>query len=232
MNAMTYRLQLLSACRLIADGQPVALGGRAQRLLTRIAVADGHQLRRSELAGDLWPDSTDGRAGANLRSTLCALRRVASIVRVSADTVMLADAVRIDWLQAVEAAEAILGGRTSVAPETALELWRHPLLPAWSQEWLAFEQLRFDELRLHALELLSERLSAQGRHGLAIQAGLTAIRDDPFRESSHRALVGSYLAQGNQAAAMQHYARFAHALRAELGVTPSWNITELKPVRV
>ena len=211
----------------LAAALVAAYAAAAAQHVVRVALADGQPLQRGRLAGTLWPGSTDRRAGASLRSTLCELRRVTPMVQLDETTMTLPAAVEVDWCAAVRVATAIIADRPDTSPERALELLRHRLLPDWCEEWLDADQLRFDDLRLHALERLSEDLSSQGKHAMAVQAAITAIHQEPYRESAHRALVRAYLGEGNQAAALRHYQRFADDLSAELGVPPSPGFTRL-----
>ena len=63
------------------------------------------------------------------------------------------------------------------------------MLPACYDDWVLVQRDRFRQLRLHALEALCERLTASGRYGEAIDAGLAAVCAEPLRESSHRVLI-------------------------------------------
>ena len=100
------------------------------------------------------------------------------------------------------------------------------LLPDWSEEWVTCERARFHELRLHALETLCERLSAAGRHGEAVEAGVVAVAAEPLRESSQRSLIRAYQAEGNQGQAIRQYRRLQQLLRDELDVEPSFHLDE------
>ena len=65
-RAATSRgLSLLGGWQLVVDGDVVALGGREQRLCALLAL--GGTRARAQVAGILWPDSTDARALASLR---------------------------------------------------------------------------------------------------------------------------------------------------------------------
>ena len=58
-------LALLGGWTLVVDGDTVALGGREQRLCALLALTGTRA--RAQVAGILWPDSTDTRALASLR---------------------------------------------------------------------------------------------------------------------------------------------------------------------
>ena len=89
------------------------------------------------------------------------------------------------------------------------------------------ERERFRQLRLHALESLSEQLTAMGRLGQAVEAALAAVASEPLRESAHRVLIKAYLAEGNRGEALLHFRGFRDLLSHELGVEPSPRMAEL-----
>jgi DNA-binding SARP family transcriptional activator len=95
------------------------------------------------------------------------------------------------------------------------------LLPGWYDEWVLLERERLRQLRLHALEMLADKLTTVGRYGEAVQVAYAAVRAEPLRESAHRAVVRVHLAEGNLAEAGRAYAAFRDLLADELGVVPT-----------
>jgi DNA-binding SARP family transcriptional activator len=95
------------------------------------------------------------------------------------------------------------------------------LLPDWTEDWVLTRRDHHTQLRVRSLEALCLRLSATGRAGAAVQAGMLATAGDPLRESAHRALVIAHLAEGNLAGAAKQYAALGLLLWEELGVEPS-----------
>jgi DNA-binding SARP family transcriptional activator len=95
------------------------------------------------------------------------------------------------------------------------------LLPDWDDEWLIADRERIRQLRLHALEQLSDRLASDGRFGLAVDAALMAIADDPLRESARRTLIRVHMAEGNVHDALEQYAAYRSIMRDDLGLDPS-----------
>ena len=77
------------------------------------------------------------------------------------------------------------------------------------------------QLRLHALEALSIRLSSAACHAEAIQAALAAIASDPLRESARSVLIRAYLAEGNRSEAQREFRRYRELLLGSLGVEPT-----------
>ena len=83
------------------------------------------------------------------------------------------------------------------------------------------ERERHRQLTLHALESLCEHLTAAGRYGCAVLAGLAAVEREPLRESAHRALLRAHIAEGNMWEAIQRYRYYERIAARELGVEPS-----------
>jgi DNA-binding SARP family transcriptional activator len=44
---------------------------------------------------------------------------------------------------------------------------------------------------------------------------------EPYRESAHRALIRTFIAEGNSASAVAHYQRYRRLLTNELGLRPT-----------
>ncbi len=93
------------------------------------------------------------------------------------------------------------------------------------------ERERVRQVRLHALENLSARMSRQKRYVEAVDAALVAVLAEPLRESSHRAVIRAHLAEGNVAEAVRQYETCRVALREQLGVEPSAELAGLLPLR-
>ena len=76
---------------------------------------------------------------------------------------------------------------------------------------------------------MAKRLTAAGRHGEAVAAGLSAVRAEPLRESAHRVLIDAHVAAGNRAAAQHQYEQCRRTLLEELGLQPSDALRDLLP---
>ncbi|MFJ2931519.1 BTAD domain-containing putative transcriptional regulator [Streptomyces sp. NPDC087219] len=90
------------------------------------------------------------------------------------------------------------------------------LLPDWEEEWLSGERERLRQLQLHLQESLAERLTSEGRFGLALEVALATLRLDVLRESAHRSVIRIHLAEGNIGEARRAYATCRQVLRQEL----------------
>ena len=114
----------------------------------------------------------------------------------------------------------------ALRPETVAAL-SAALLRDWYDEWLLLERDRWNQLRLHALEALAERLLAASEYSQALDAALTAVWVEPLRESAHRILIRVHAAEGNLSEAVGQYHRYRQLLNRELRTPPTAQMEEL-----
>jgi DNA-binding SARP family transcriptional activator len=221
-------LSLLNAFKLQCRGDEVALPMSAQRLLAFVAVHD-HPLQRDYVGGTLWPDTSDDKAAANLRSTLWRLHHAGHRVIEATNTrLQLASDVRVDVREAEALARRVLDGAVDLDEvHVNDDPFTGDLLPDWYDDWVLLERERLRQLTLHALESLCERYLAAARLGEALQAALAAVAGEPLRESAHRILIRVHLAEGNACEAIRQYRFCARLLRERLGLEPSAQLAEL-----
>jgi DNA-binding SARP family transcriptional activator len=215
-------LELLGSFRLLRDGVPVRLAMNGQRLVTFLALHD-RLLGRQHVAGSLWSDVTDRQASGSLRSTLWRLGDLTPcLVEISDARLRLATTVTVDLGASERLAHRILDrscalGDDELDPEPLAD----DLLPDWTEDWVLERREQHAQLRVCALEALSQRLSEMGCAPSAVHAGMLAVAADPLRESAHRALIVAHLADGNLACAARQYQTIRAVLWDELGVEPS-----------
>jgi DNA-binding SARP family transcriptional activator len=215
---------VLGGFRVTCDGEAVALPSGAQRLLAFLAVHD-RPMARTRVAFTLWEGASESRALGSLRSALWRLRRLGpGLVLTTKDSIELTDGIGVDLREGVRFANGMLGGDSDA---TDLAPLRGELLPDWYDSWVLAERERFNELRIRALEALCERSLEAGRLSSAVAAGLAAVRVEPLRESTHRALIRAYLAEGNHAQALAHYRDYVRRACGEVGIGPSRQLNEL-----
>jgi DNA-binding SARP family transcriptional activator len=213
-------LTLLGAFELTVAGEPVPLPMNGQRVLAFLAL-EGRLLLRSFVAGSLWLDVTDDRAGASLRSALWRLNRRQPLVKANGSRLALPSTMTVDVDAAEAQARSLLDPIGGECPSPQALLLGNDLLPDWYDDWVTLARERFRQLRMHALECLCDRLVEARRFGEAIEAGLDAAGIEPLRESAHRAIIRVHLAEGNRSEALHHYLSFRTLLRNELGLEPS-----------
>ncbi|MEJ2862587.1 AfsR/SARP family transcriptional regulator [Actinomycetospora flava] len=209
------------------DGRVVDLPGTSKRLVAVLALQG--RTSRSRLAGTLWPEASEPRALASLRTVIWRVNQAApQLVLTRGDAVEVDARAQVDVRAFVARATAVLHGRDGNVPTWPLT--EDDLLVDWDEPWLTHERERLHQLRLHLLEAVAERLSEDGRYGLAIEAALAAVRCDALRESAHRTLIRAHLAEGNVGEARRAYRNVARLLDQELGLAPGAETTALLAV--
>jgi DNA-binding SARP family transcriptional activator len=225
-------LTLLDGFELTQGGRSVSLPLAVQRALAFLAL-HGRPLLRLYVAGVLWPDTPEERAGANLRSTLWRLHQPAGrLVEATGQHLRLAATVQVDVHDMSILATRLLDSCSAWEHTEYRRLFASgELLRDWYDDWVMIERERFRQLRLHALEKLCEYLTAVQRFGDAVQAGMAAVAAEPLRESAQRVLIRAHLAEGNDGEAIRQFRSYAQNLHAELGLAPSARIRELVHIR-
>ncbi len=221
---------LLGGFTLLRENEEIVLPMSAQRLVALLALRE-RPLSRAYLAGMLWPEYSAERSLADLRTALWRVNHSASVVATAGMRLSLRADVQVD----VRALTALgRGGVGSPAKSVIAELagmsWFDlslDLLPDWYDDWLVDDREGVRQLRLHALEVLTDELSRRGRHAEAIQAALAVVRLEPLRETGHATLIRAHLAEGNRSEARRQFYRCRDLLAAELAVEPSESIRQL-----
>jgi len=237
-------VSLLGGFHLQIDGAGTELPTTAQRLVAVLAVRGRGS--RSRLAGTLWPEASEQRALASLRTAIWRVNQVEHrLLRCTGDMIELRPSVDVDSRRFLRHAVRALGSRDSDEtweppsrpggapslsdPEYAVEVLMTDgdLLPDWDDDWVVPERERLRQLRLHVLEDLSSRLCRSGDYGLALETALAALRVDPLRESAYRSLIRVHVAEGNVTDARRVLVRCRQVLVSEVGVEPSYETLAL-----
>ena len=208
----------------------LGISAGSQRLLAFLAVRD-RLLTRTQVAGTLWPESTDEHAGASLRSAVSRLDGARQAVRVTASDLGLAEGLVVDVHRSRSLARRLIdrdAPRSDVdIGAGAVSALSDDLLPRWYEDWAVIAAEDWRQLRLHALEAVADRLTAADRLAEAAAAALAAVRAEPLRESAQAALIRVQMAEGNQSAARGQFERYRVLLQAELGVEPTCRLKRL-----
>ncbi|WP_407952145.1 AfsR/SARP family transcriptional regulator [Plantactinospora sonchi] len=213
-------LLLLDGFTLLHDGAPVVVPRGLQRIIALIGLRPG--ATRAHLAGLLWSDTSEERAMSSLRTALWRLRQDGNCpLLVTGDTVRLDPVVALDVDELVRTADEVRDGGDPRRAARILTSGRHDLLPGWYDDWVLLERERLRQLRLHMLEEIARGHLRAGQHGEALQAALEAVRAEPLRETPHRLIVETHLAEGNAYEALQAFYVYRDLLLRELQLEPS-----------
>lgn len=199
------RLRLLGGFQLSVDGAPVELQPSVQRLTAFVALTP-RGVGRMFAAFQLWPDKSEKRALANLRSTLWRLNQLqVPVIEVSPMKLALAPNV---WLDIRNEAQEFIGSVDIGGVPAPFQTLLTDLLPDWYDDWLIVERERIRLLRLSALETRARQSLAAGNTTMAIQFALAALAIEGARESAHQLVVAAHLAEGNECEARREQLRF------------------------
>ena len=218
------RVTVLGSFTLTAAGSAVPLGVDARRLVAYLAVHPRPQ-DRVALAADLWPNVSAERL---LTEAVAAVGVPGLLVDGPDGTLALAPEVEVDLAEAMQLVRLLPEIPAADDTDTTL-LTVGDILPGWTAQWIAVERERFRQLRLHAIEERSQRLTAAGRHDAAVAMAELAARSAPSRESARRMLIQAHLAQGNIAAAVAEYGSYHELLRSSVGGPVPFGLEGLLP---
>ncbi len=224
---MPLRLELLGGFRAFAGHQPAgrALTARHQQIVAYLALADQPSVPRQQVAGVLWPESTDAQALTNLRRELHHLRQAMPEIETALDigTRTLGwrrtARVELDTADFDRAARDGLAGRRD-GLERAAALYRGDLLPGFDDGWIEAERQR---LRAQAIRVLSSLVDLHQRereHAQVIDCAQRLLRIDPLHEAGWRALMRAHAGRGERAVALHVYHRCVATLRQEVDAQP------------
>ncbi|WP_433383571.1 AfsR/SARP family transcriptional regulator [Actinoplanes sp. CA-142083] len=226
--AVVAQLSLLGGLEFKYAGKSISIPVAGQRLLAFLALHDWHQ-HRCVVAGTLWTDVGEERAAARLRTALWRIRRIgAGLISSEGPYLCIDRGIRVDLTDLVGATRRLMADPFAAGePPVTAAMLGLDLLPQWHEDWVVIERERLRQLRMHGLEALCRRLSTQGRHASAIDAGMRAVQIEPLRETAQRVLIAAHLGDGNVAEAVRQYRSFRGELREHLGIEPGPEIRAL-----
>jgi DNA-binding SARP family transcriptional activator len=217
---------------LFCGGDPIQLPLSTQRLVGLLALQVG-PVRRSYVGSLLWLDAAEERAAASLRSALWKLRILGcDVVGGSRSHLWLLSNVRVDCKELESRCRKVLHNPEVVDVELlGFPRLQQELLPDWYEDWVLIHRERLRQLRVHALESLSERFSAAGIHWAAIDSALAAIAAEPLRERAHLALIKAHVAERNLEQARLDLDRYRKLFVDEMGLAPDPELNQLLKAR-
>ncbi|MFL5801446.1 MAG: ATP-binding protein, partial [Roseiflexaceae bacterium] len=222
--------------QLIADPTPIPPldSPRLQALLAYLLLQRTAPHARAHLAFQLWPDTSEAQAHANLRTLLHRLRHAlphadqflhvaAQTVQWRADAPATLDVANFERALAQAEAAGRAGDQATMraALMDAAERYRGDLLPGWYDDWVLLERERLRQAFLAALERLILLLEQQYDYGAAIGYAQRLLRHDPLHEATYQQLMRLHAGSGDRASALRVYHICTTVLERELEVEPS-----------
>jgi DNA-binding SARP family transcriptional activator len=191
-------LDLLDGFRFRIRSETVEFSDMAQRLVAFVALG-GRPLCRSLVAGTLWPEKTEARASANLRSSLWRLNSVgrSPTIICSGSSLTLNPDVRLDVTALERQGWALLDKAAGLSADLRCDWFSKELLPGWYEDWVIMERERLGQLQIRFLEALVHHLRERGEFARAIDQAMRLVAIDPLRERSQLALIRALADEGS-----------------------------------
>ncbi|HKC28305.1 MAG TPA: BTAD domain-containing putative transcriptional regulator [Jatrophihabitans sp.] len=226
-RAASWNLSLFGSWELRHRRSQLNLHRREQRLIALLALQGSRP--RGYVAGVLWPESTERHATGNLRAAVWQTQQAAPGLLVhDRASLRLSTSARLDVDAFTRRALRVISWRQGSTPvdRTAClgvlpELLHDDLLPGWYDDWVIYERARLTQLRLRALQLLSDLLVDLGEMAEALIAASTAVSIEPLHEPAIRSLIRAEIEHGDYTGALREYEAYRERVMAELGVPPS-----------
>jgi DNA-binding SARP family transcriptional activator len=179
----------------------------------------GKPVPRALAAGILWSEKSEARAHANLRSCLWRLNQPEPrpVVVGRGLTLALHHEVSLDVFQLERLGWAILENPTSVDLHEVPDLFVHPLLPGWYDDWIVMERERLAQLQARFLESLVTALVCAHELTRALDYAVRLVRADPLREQSQLCLLRVYAAEGSWGQFRRQSSEYENLLRDTFG---------------
>ncbi len=226
---------MLGPVDVIDNGSTVALGGKQQRHLLAVLVANrGRVVPVDRLVEALWPGEDDPvDAVAAVHTYIARLRRALgdrAVVTLEPGYQLDASVGRVDAddFERLLAAARGESGRAAVAMyERALCIWRGGAYLDFAGEWWARSEVeRLDELRLVAAEERFEWLLRLSDHAEAVAELQGLVAGQPRRPRLVGQLMVALDSTGREAEAHRVY-RVFHAAVRDVGLDPSADLLAL-----
>ncbi len=215
-------IRFFGAFDMIVRGKTVGAfrSRRVAVVLLILLKASGAEVSRSYIAGQVWPESTEVQALANLRQSLMDLRKAfgseaACLVSVDRRSVRLeSEGIVCDYSQ-------FQVYEKSHRPERwrdAVDLYRGSLLPGLNEFYVDAEREALERRCLRLLErLLDESTVPEDRANLSLKM----LEIDSTHERAACVVIRDRAERGDTAGMIRAYQEVRGALRRLLGLAPS-----------
>lgn len=232
----TLHIRLLGDFNLTYADAPIPRvnADRLQALLAFILLHSDAPQSRQQVAVQLWTDTTDTEAKANLRRRLHELRQILP----HADEFLQIETKTLQWntqspcrcdvaefeaaiAQAKEYEQSGDFSNARQALEKAANLYAGDLLPTCYDDWITTRREQLRQQAIQVLHRLTSLLAEQGEIQPAIDFAQRLLRLDPLYETAYADLMRLHAQMGDRASALRVYHQCMTVLREELGVDPS-----------
>ena len=240
-------ISLFGPPRIEVGGQQIEINRRKAIALISYLAATEQSHSRDALATLLWPEASQRRAKAGLRSVLWTLNKspLQKWLCIDVETVSLQFDIAVE-IDVVRFRKLLVSPQQHNHPASeicsiclqslteAVALYQNDFMAGFTlpdapafDEWQFFQADGLRQKLAAALESLIQFHAAAGNVKRALAYGRRHVALDPLHEPAHRALMKLYAQSGQRAAALRQYQVCLETLEAELGIQPSDETTTL-----
>jgi DNA-binding SARP family transcriptional activator len=228
---------LLGIFHVLKRGQPVRVGygGKAEALLSALALHSDYCLSREGLLGLLWPNTSSELAVQSLNSLVYTLHKrlgdaiggaapvlhVDGYYQLNVEAGVGVDVARFDVLARMGDQQANGGSRSAAAAayDRAVHWYRGDLCVG-SDLHAVLERERLRARYLALLTHLADYHFSEGNYAACLDYAQRLLDKDPCREDAHRLIMRCYMRRGERAQALRQYRLCRDILRAEFDAVP------------
>lgn len=228
---------LLGNFVVLKGNEPVAFreGGKAELLLSTLALRTCQPLSRDKLLATLWPGSTPAQAKESLNSLIYTVHKLVAdaldgnaMIRhsVAGYQLNLQAGVSVDLMLferlLARGKEQMQAGDPEEAAGTfrrAIQLYRGDLTGGTDLHAVV-ERERLRALHLTLLAQLAQYHFGQSDYAASLELALLMLASEPCREDAHRLVMRCYVRLGERAQALRQYQLCQQILREEFDVAP------------
>jgi predicted ATPase/DNA-binding SARP family transcriptional activator len=232
---MRLDFRVLGPLEVVADDQPLPLGGPQQRALLAVLLLNANRVvSRDRIVEAIWGDDPPKSATNAVQVAVHGLRKVLGRERLETRGLGYRLEVRpgeLDLDRLVASSNGAGDADPAVAARTireALSLFRGDPLVDLDTPFFDLERERIGELRLTALERRLDADLELGRAADVVPELESLIAEHPYRERLRAQLMLALYRSGRQADALETYRQARQTLVDELGVEPSKHLQDLQ----
>jgi WD40 repeat protein/DNA-binding SARP family transcriptional activator len=227
-------VKLLGQFEVRLDGIAIDIPSRtAQSLLAYLISNPGTAFRREQLAGVLWPDSTEANSKGYLRSAIWRIRKTLKDISSDNSDYILSNKIIITfnhklpfWVDTQVLEKSKGQSAQELLEETSL--YQGELLPGFYEDWVVLERERMRTVFDRKMHRLMQCLIDDKSWEQVIEQAERWISLGDTPEPAYRALMIAYTSLGDKGKALTTFMRCLDALEHELGVGPTEETVRLE----
>ncbi|HZI45500.1 MAG TPA: BTAD domain-containing putative transcriptional regulator, partial [Ilumatobacter sp.] len=218
-------------------------GAKQRALVARLAIDAGHAVSPEQLVDSVWGEHAPATVRASIQVHVSRVRK--ALAEIGLDDILVSrlggyllevdqaciDVHRYEQLSGAATAAAQRGDHEQALDLAlqALALWcGPPLAGVGDAPFVGPFTARLSGIRLELLAVAAAGSVAMRRVGDVLATVESLVLEHPYAEALWAGLARMLYAQGRQADALERLATVRRALREDLGLEPSLEITELE----